>query len=92
MSDRITHDDCTHRFIDLANELKDEGIDPQVVSAALMSASGIYVTYVGTASNEAGLEPQGVDKVVALYRRNLEHIQRRKKEESEKAQPAAQDS
>jgi hypothetical protein len=79
MSDREAHDLCTGKFIALANELKKEGHDPQLVSAALMAASCIYVTYV-TAGNTGGLQPSGVDKVVMMYRRNLEHIQERKKE------------
>jgi len=62
--------------------MKDEGHDPQLVSAALMAASGIYATYV-TAGNTGGLQPSGVDKVVMMYRRNLEHIQERKKAEND---------
>ena len=85
MTDRASHNHCTHKFIDLANELREEGYDIQLVSAALMSASGIYATYV-TAGNEGGLQPSGVDKVVMMYRRNLEHIQ-----EVKKAQAAEQE-
>ena len=84
MGDSESHNHCTHKFIELANELKDQDYDQQLVSAALMAASGIYATFI-TAGNTGGLEPSGVDKVVMLYRRNLEHIQQRKKEESEKA-------
>lgn len=82
MSDKANHNHCTHKFIELANELKDEGFEPQLISAALMSASGIYATYV-SAGNEGGLQPSGVDKVVMMYRRNLEHIQEKKKEQTE---------
>jgi len=82
VSDTEKHNHCTHKFIDLANELKTDGYDPQMVSAALMSASGIYATYI-TAGNTGGLQPSGVDKVVMMYRRNLEHIQERKKAENE---------
>ena len=82
MGDRESHNECTHRFIDLANEMKNQGYDPQLISAALMSASGIYATYI-TAGNTGGLQPSGVDKVVMMYRRNLEHIQERKKAEYE---------
>ena len=82
MTDRASHDHCTRKFISLANELKGEGYDPQLVSAALMAASGIYATYI-TAGNAGGLTPSGVDKVVMMYRRNLEHIQERKKAENE---------
>ena len=82
MSDRDNHNHCTNKFIELANTLKDEGINPQIVSAGLMAASGIYATYI-TAGNTGGLQPSGVDKVVMMYRRNLEHIQERKKAENE---------
>ena len=85
VTDRASHTHCTHKFIDLANELKDEGYDIQLISAALMSASGIYATYV-TAGNEGGLQPSGVDKVVMMYRRNLEHVQEAKKAQVEEQQ------
>jgi len=85
VSDRESHNQCTHKFIELANELKDQGHDPQLVSAALMAASGIYATYI-TAGNTGGLQPSGVDKIVMMYRRNLEHIQERKKAENEVAE------
>ena len=82
MSDREKHNHCTHKLIDLANELGTEGYDPQMISAALMSASGIYSTFI-TAGNTGGLQPSGVDKVVMMYRRSLEHIQERKKAEND---------
>ena len=85
MNDRESHNKCTHKFIDLANELRAEGHNEQLVSAALMAASGIYATYI-SAGNDGGLQPSGVDKVVMMYRRNLEYIQERKKEETEAAQ------
>lgn len=84
MNDTDNHNHCTTRFIELANELKENGQEPKLVSAALMAASGIYATYVA-AGNTGGLESSGIDKVVMLFRRNLEHIQKAKKEESEKA-------
>lgn len=68
------------KFIALANEFKNQGIDSQLISAALMSASGVYATYAA-AGNSGALEPSGVDKVANLYRTNLEHIQERKKAE-----------
>ena len=80
MNDMEKHNHCTHQIIELANKLKDEGHDIQLVNAALMAASGIYATY-SVAGNAGALEPTGVDKVVAMYRQNLEHIQKRKKEE-----------
>jgi hypothetical protein len=84
------HKKCTNRFIELANQLKDEQIDPTLVSGALMTASGIYATYVA-AGNQGVLEPSGVDKVVDLYRRTLEHFQRVKKSELESQQPPSTD-
>jgi hypothetical protein len=82
MNDRKNHDMATHRFIDLANEMQNEGLDINLVSAALMASSGIYATYVA-AGNNGALQQSGIDKVVEIYRNNLEHIQKRKKEELE---------
>ena len=45
-----------------------------------MSASGVYATYTA-AGNKGALNPSGVDKVVEVYRRNLEHVQEAKKAE-----------
>jgi len=90
VSDRNSHNECTGKFIDLANELKNLGHSPQVVSAALMSASGIYATYI-SAGNAGGLQPSGVDKVVMMYRRSLEHIQERKKAERDAMEDAAEE-
>lgn len=88
MSNQESHNQCTHKFIALANELKKQGHDPQLVSASLMAASGIYATFI-TAGNTGGLQPSGVDKVVMMYRRNLEHIQERKKAENEPGEEQA---
>jgi hypothetical protein len=79
------HRYCTNKFIELANQLKDEKIDPALVSGALMTASGIYATFVA-AGNQGALEPSGVDKVVAVYRRTLEHHQNVKKAQLQQAQ------
>ena len=89
MNDRESHNECTNKFIGLANELKDQGHTPQMVSAALMAASGIYSTFI-SAGNTGGLQPSGVDKVVMMYRRNLEHIQERKKAEKEALEEAGE--
>jgi hypothetical protein len=84
MDDMDKHRHCTNKFIELANQLKDEQIDPKLVSGALMTASGIYATFVA-AGNQGALEPSGVDKVVALYRRTLEHHQEVKKDQLKQA-------
>lgn len=83
MNDMEKHNHCTQQFIKLANELKEDGTDITLVNAALMAASGIYATY-SVAGNAGALEPSGVEKVVAQYRQNLEHIQERKKDEIQK--------
>ncbi len=74
MSDVEQHKYCTNKFIELANQMKEENIDVQLISGALMTASGVYATYTA-AGNDGALEPSGVDKVVDLYRRTLEHHQ-----------------
>lgn len=73
-TDQEKHQYCTNKFIELANQLKKEGIEPSMVSGSLMTASGIYATYVA-AGNKGALEPGGVEKVVDVYRRTLEHYQ-----------------
>jgi len=78
VNDQENHQYCTNKFIELANQLKHEEIDPALVSGALMTASGVYATYVA-AGNSGALEPGGVDKVVAVYRRTLEHHQKIRK-------------
>jgi hypothetical protein len=80
MSNANDHQYCTNKFIEVANELKSGGIDVQLINAALMAASGIYATYTA-AGNSGALEPSGVDKVASMYRKNLEFIQERKREE-----------
>jgi len=77
------YNELATRFIALANEMKDEGKTLQMVNAALMSASGIYATYTA-AGNEGGLTSAGVDKVVAVYKANLENVQKLKLSQSEK--------
>ena len=84
MDQKDSYNNCTRKFIDLANELKDEKHDPALISAALMTASGTYATFV-SAGNTGGLESSGIDKVVTAYRRNLENIQKLRKEEYSKA-------
>jgi hypothetical protein len=81
--DKKIHTQCVNRFIDLANAMKDEGIEIQVVSHALMSASGIYTTYA-LGGNEGGLTASGVDKVSAVFKQELERIQESRKQSSVK--------
>lgn len=80
-SDSEIHQECVDRFVDLANTLKDEGIDIKVVSHGLMSASCVYTTYT-LSGNGGGLNQSGVEKVADVYKRELERIQRIKKDNS----------
>lgn len=88
MSDSEQHKMATNKFIDLANELKNQDLDPALISGAMMTASSIYATYVA-AGNKGALEPSGVDKVVDLYRRTLEHFQKVKRDGLERDAEAA---
>ena len=85
MDPRKQHDQATHRFIDLANEMKDEGLPTELISAALMSASGVYATYVAAGeSNNGVLQASGVNKVAEMFHQTLAHIHDRKRDEIEK--------
>ncbi len=74
------HQASTEKFIALANELTQGGLPAELVSHAMMTASGLFATFT-IAGNEGGLNPSGVDKVVDAYRQSLEHIQRVKEEQ-----------
>ncbi len=76
------YNELSDRFIALANEMNNEGKDLQMINAGLMSASGVYATYVA-AGNEGGLTDSGVEQVTAIYKANLESIQKFKQSVSE---------
>ena len=80
-SDAENHHECMNRFVALANEMKDEGVGTHVVSAALMSASAVYATYVA-GGNTGGLNPSGVDKIVEAYRHQMDQVQAARNVES----------
>jgi len=84
-SDAEQHHDCVNRFIELANSLKNEGASPPVVSAALMSASAVYATYVAV-GNVGGLTPSGVEKLIEAYRHQMEQVQAMSKAEFDAGQ------
>ena len=77
-SDTEIHKECVQRFIDLANAIKNEGMDVNIVSGGLMSASALFASFL-VGGNSGGLTPSGVDKVAAVYKRELERIQKIKK-------------
>jgi hypothetical protein len=77
------HNQATSEFIELANKMVNErGFEQNLVSAALMAASGVYATFIA-AGNQGFLADQGVEKVATMYKNNLTYIQKRKKEELE---------
>jgi hypothetical protein len=80
------YDDAVNQFIVLANQLKDKQYPMEAVSAALMSASAVYATYVASGGiNKGFLLAPGVDKVAETYRNQLHAIQDSKKKEAEDA-------
>lgn len=82
MNDHDNHSRVVGDFINLANKFKDEGLDPQLISAGLMAASGVYVTFA-TAGNNGVLKDSGIDKAVEMYTNNLKFIQEQKRKELE---------
>mgnify|MGYP001812551873 FL=1 len=77
-----SHRECMNRFIDLANTMKDEGVDIKIVSSALMAASAVYSTFMFR-GNEGGLTSSGVDKVTETYRKHLNRVQEMRKAEDD---------
>lgn len=66
------------RFIALANEMRHEGNDISVISAAFMTSCSIYATYA-SAGNTGYLMPSGVDKVTEVFKAYLIRTQLIKK-------------
>jgi hypothetical protein len=80
-TDADYHQECTQRFIDLANILKDEGVSTNIVSNGLITAAGLYASYVA-AGNDGGLTESGVAKIAEIFRLELERLQKIKKANS----------
>ena len=76
-TDGDVHRETLNRFIELANTVKDEGVEPRIVSASLMTASAVYATFVA-AGNDGGLTDSGIDKVVEAYKGQLQQVQEMK--------------
>lgn len=85
MSNAEKHQEYLNAFIDLANKLKDDGGEPVIISAALMSASSVYTTYVH-AGNEGYLQDSGITKVLNAYEKHLYQVQAYKQAEAQNAQ------
>jgi hypothetical protein len=82
-TDTELHSECVQRFIDLANAMKNEGLDVNIVSGGLMSASALYASFL-VGGNSGGLTASGINKVSAVYKHELERIQKIKKTASSK--------
>lgn len=77
-SDSRQYQRLVNRFVALANNMQDEGLDPRMVSDAMMFASGTFATYV-MAGNQGGLTETGIDQVAARFRTRLAQVQVSKK-------------
>ncbi len=74
------HDLAVNQIISAANQLKDNGTDIRLISAAMTTAAGIYATYA-EAGNQGFLQADGINKICDRFRQQLEFIQERKKAE-----------
>ena len=77
MSGRQTQQEAINAFINLANEMKDNGASIQFVSTALMRACAVYATYV-VAGNEGALKEGGIEKLSGVFAQELNVIQEAK--------------
>lgn len=73
--------DAIGAFINVANEMKNEGASIQFVSTALMRACAVYSTYV-VAGNDGALRESGIEKLKELFALELDTIQRAKLEQA----------
>lgn len=73
--------DAINAFINVANEMKNDGASIQFVSTALMRACAVYSTYV-VAGNAGALRESGIDKLKELFAQELDVIQRAKLREA----------
>ena len=77
MTGSASQQEAINAFIDLANEMKNDGASAQFVSAALMRASAVYATYV-VAGNKGALRESGNIKMKELFANELAAIQKAK--------------
>mgnify|MGYP001136484412 FL=1 len=77
MTGSASQQEAINAFIDLANEMKNDGASAQFVSTALMRASAVYATYV-VAGNEGALRESGITKMKELFANELAAIQKAK--------------
>lgn len=80
MSDQEQQMQATNKFIQLANEMKDQGMPIHVVSWSMLTAAAVYSTF-SVAGNSGGLNPSGVDKVVNSFRDCMNQVQEARKQD-----------
>ena len=72
-----TQQEAINAFINLANEMKNNGASIQFVSTALMRACAVYATYV-IAGNDGALKESGIEKLSEVFTQELNVIQEAK--------------
>ena len=72
-----TQQEAINAFINLANEMKNNGASIQFVSTALMRACAVYATYV-IAGNDGALKESGIEKLSEVFAQELNVIQEAK--------------
>lgn len=72
-----TQQEAINAFINLANEMKNNGASIQFVSTALMRACAVYATYV-VAGNDGALKESGIEKLSEVFAQELNVIQEAK--------------
>ena len=77
MSAPATQQDAIQAFIDLANEMKNEGASIELISTALMRACAVYSTYAVT-GNQGALHASGVEKLQKVFGEQLAVVQKAK--------------
>ena len=82
MSAPASQQDAIQAFIDLANEMKNEGASIELISTALMRACAVYSTYA-VAGNQGALHQTGVEKLEKLFGQQLAVVQQAKLAEAE---------
>ena len=74
MAAPATQQEAISQFIDLANQMKDDGAPIEFVSTALMRACALYATYV-VAGNQGALREGGVQKLSEVFASELNVVQ-----------------
>jgi len=74
MAAPATQQEAIQQFIDVANEMKNDGVSKEAVSTALMRACALYSTYVVT-GNDGALKNSGVEKLQQLVGEESQAVQ-----------------